>query len=88
MDNNNRKKSFKYTIAALVCIVIYILIPVLKITGVIESYNSTLTNFLIILGAVLYIAGRRADLNQKNEDDDPSKHFEETEVIEETKDGE
>lgn len=88
MDNNKRKKSFWYTVSALVCIAIYILIPVLKVIGVIEDYNATLTSFLIIVGAVLYMVGRRADVNTEEEEDDPSKHFENTEVIEEAKDGE
>lgn len=89
MDNNKRKKSFWYTVAALICIGIYILIPVLKLAGVIESYNATLTSFLIIVGAVIYMVGRRADLNKEEEVDDPAKHFEDTEIIEDTKkDGE
>lgn len=86
---DKKKKSFWYTVAALGCILVYILIPVLKITGVIESYNATLTSFLIIVGAVIYMVGRRADMNNEEEVDDPSKHFEETEAIEENKnDGE
>ena len=91
MDKKKRKKSFWYTVAALGCILIYILIPVLKLTGIIQNYNTTLTSFLIIVGAVIYMVGRRADINDKEEDvDDPSKHFEEnpdiTENIESVED--
>lgn len=90
MDNNKRKKSFWYTVAAVACIVIYMLIPLLKIVGIIESYNTGVTSFLVVAGAVIYIAGKKADADAKKaeENDDPSKHFENTEVIEETKDGE
>ena len=87
---NKKKKSFWYTVAALICIGIYILIPVLKLLGAIENYNSTLTSFLIVVGAVIYMAGRRMDVNKEEEVDDPSKHFEESETIIDTveKDGE
>jgi len=91
---DKKKKSFWFTVAAIACIAVYILIPVLKLAGVIESYNATLTSFLVIAGAVIYMVGRRQDINKEDEVDDPSTHFEETpsletENIEETKkDGE
>ena len=74
MENEKKRKpGFPLQVAGVVCLLVYIIIPVLKVTGIMTvdlfgENDSLIFNGLLLVAVVLYIAGRMKNAAQDEEE--------------------